>query len=91
MGNTQGVCTIFTAAKSGNIKDIQRYLDQGINVNMVDERGCTPLIYACFHCHVEVVKLLIHHGANVNYKSTTGAFALAQAAYHGHAIINGWS
>ncbi|MAX20551.1 MAG: hypothetical protein CMJ60_00030 [Planctomycetaceae bacterium] len=55
---------------SGDIKDVKKYLDKGVNVNLQDEPGMTPLHHAVNGnwngTNLETIELLISRGANVN-------------------------
>lgn len=45
----------------------QRLLSYGLDVNIVDKKGVTPLVTAIFTRNTKAVKLLIEHGADVNH------------------------
>jgi photosystem II stability/assembly factor-like uncharacterized protein len=49
-----------------NIKQVEKILDKGINVNVTDKLGRTPLHYAAIRGYVEIAELLLDRGANVN-------------------------
>ena len=55
---------------SGDTKDVKKYLDKGVNVNLQDEPGMTPLHHAVNGnwngTNLETIELLISRGANVN-------------------------
>jgi len=53
------------AAKKGKLARIEELLDEGADVNMMDENWYTPLHYASKYGHLEAVKLLIEKGADV--------------------------
>ena len=42
------------------------FLDQGADVNAIDEYAETPLHYASYNGHLNIVELLVSHGADVN-------------------------
>lgn len=46
--------------------------DFGMNINITNRNGETPLFYACKSRNVEVLKYLIEQGANINIKSKKG-------------------
>lgn len=54
------------------------------NVNIKDERGRTPLMYASEKGDPQIAQILISSGANVNEKSKSGGTPLMLAAYYGH-------
>ena len=60
--------SIFNAAEQGNIEAVKKHLADGVGVNKKDKGGYTPLHWAAFRGHKEVVELLIAKGAEVNAK-----------------------
>ena len=50
---------LITASKEGNHSEVSRLLDQGIDVNSLDEEGWTAIIHASACGHLEVVKTLL--------------------------------
>lgn len=58
--------TLISAAKEGNITACKLLLEQGAEVNAMDEKGNTPLHYAAQGGYTELCKLLLEHGADVN-------------------------
>ena len=63
------------------------YLKKGVNVNGVNSKGCTSLMYACREGNADVVRTLITNGADVNVKDNGGTTPLIFAAYNGHQDI----
>jgi ankyrin repeat protein len=49
-----------------NIKQVEKILDKGININVTDKLGRTPLHYAAIRGYVKIAELLLDRGANVN-------------------------
>ena len=74
---------INNAAGYGNIKEIERFLRKGINVDCEDEYGDAPLARAAFYGHLEAVKFLIDQGADIHHKSQNGSTALHMASSQG--------
>ena len=70
----------FRAIQVGNIDDVITFIENGSNVNQIDENGATPLHFAVGWGHVNVVERLIKEGANVNYRSENGYTALDLAS-----------
>jgi ankyrin repeat protein len=66
---------------------VQLYLDSGMNVNVKNSYGRTPLISASaaekespwYNKNADMVKLLLKNGADVNAKDNDGLTALATA------------
>jgi len=61
--------SIHTSSIKNRLKDIKKYLNQGIDVDSLGEYGCTPLHYACREGNIEIVEFLIKNGADVNIKN----------------------
>ena len=61
--------TIHEAAQKGDLEDVKRHLENGMDVNAKDARGWTPLHYAADEGHKEVIALLISKGADVNIRN----------------------
>jgi len=59
---------IHDAARDGNIEAIKQHLAAGTDVNAMDDWSWTPLRWATFGGHKEIVELLIAKGADVNAK-----------------------
>lgn len=53
---------MLAASKRGDLKEIQPLLQQkDIDPNEKEiHSGSTPLLFACFHCHFEIVQLLLN-------------------------------
>jgi len=50
---------IFVAAETGNQKELQKAIDEGMNVNIQNEEGFTPLHSAAFNEQTEMIKILL--------------------------------
>ena len=57
---------IHDAALDGDIDEVQRQLDAGVDPNLKSSKGATPLFYAVYGGHLKIVELLITRGADVN-------------------------
>ncbi len=57
--------TIWQAIEQNDIEAVQAMLGD-IDVNMQDEKGRTPLMYATYQNQVEIAEILIDAGADVN-------------------------
>ena len=83
-----GCTSIQTAARRGNLKEVERQLALGVNVNSRHFfTRDTTLIEAAGHGRVEIVKLLIDRGADVNLKGEAWYGPLHAAAYGGHVEV----
>lgn len=60
---------IHINAINNNIKELEKSIENGIDIDALGEYDSTPLHYACREGHLEAVNLLIKGGANVNAKN----------------------
>jgi len=54
------------AAATGNRRAVALFLEAGVNTELANERGWTPIMLAVFNGHDEIVNLLIKYKANVH-------------------------
>ena len=64
--------SIWRATLAGNIEAVKQHLATGVNVNVKDSVGETPLHSAAIKGRKEDVKLLIAKGADLNAKDKDG-------------------
>ena len=57
---------IHKVAEKGDIKKVSSFLKAGVDPDLVNENGATPLILAIASGNLKIVSLLIKHGANIN-------------------------
>lgn len=67
---------LYSAIRSGDVNGLKALLEDGVDPNVLDERGTTPLMNAAAVGSVEEMKILIQHGADVNVLNKFGATAL---------------
>jgi ankyrin repeat protein len=60
-----GQSALKVAAAHGYVDVIELLLKRGANINIVDEDGSTPLMYALLHENNNAVKILVANGADV--------------------------
>ena len=72
--------SLITASKKGKIVTVKKLLAVGADVNAKNKNGDTPLNYAAFLGHKEIVELLVANGANVNAKGLANWTPLHLAA-----------
>ncbi|MHC4528164.1 MAG: ankyrin repeat domain-containing protein, partial [Planctomycetota bacterium] len=75
---------IWSAAKSGDNKAIQRYVATGADLNIRGENGNTPLMVTAIFGQTQAAWLLIEKGADVNLREDGGGTALHIAAFFGN-------
>ncbi|MHA1938945.1 MAG: ankyrin repeat domain-containing protein, partial [Candidatus Thorarchaeota archaeon] len=75
------ISTIHIAAFVGNLERLQSFIEAGIDVNVKDETGMTPLFRAVSGGHADVVKVLFNAGADVNSGNKQGVVPLFGALW----------
>ena len=76
------------AAREGDLKTIQSYLDSGFSPNITSKRGDSLLILATYYGHAEVTEALLKDKkTEVNLVNKMGFSALTGAAFRGRDAI----
>ena len=72
---------IFDAAILGNMKEVQKFLDEGVDINSIDEHGDSVLSHALLSDEIksEMIEFLLDKGANINFKNNDGTTPLILA------------
>lgn len=86
---------LFEACRAGNPIEVTNCLNNGVNVNSVNEEGYSALMLASFfHSkqdneqeYEEITRVLIKNGADVNYQNVDGHTAAMLAAVENHLNI----
>jgi ankyrin repeat protein len=71
---------LHEAAYAGNLEEVNRLLEEGIAVDVLDREGRTPLMWASFNGHTAVNALLLAKGAAINTREMNGRTALMYAS-----------
>ncbi|OQS02208.1 hypothetical protein THRCLA_21480 [Thraustotheca clavata] len=66
---------ICIAARSGNLKQLELLVEEGINVCEQRWSGVTALHRACEGGHVDVIKFLLSRGADANARAAWGWYS----------------
>jgi len=69
---------ILNSAKRGGNTAVKKYIKSGVDVNIQDKEGRTPLMLAVYENFLMVVKTLIDAGADINIKDNDGRSALCR-------------
>lgn len=72
---------LFQLAKTGAPKELEKALTSGIDVNIRDKFGYTPLLRAITKNRFDNVKFLVLNGADIHLKENLGFDALNTAIY----------
>jgi len=76
---------LFRMSLINGVKDaVAQQLDRGVNINVCDERGRTPLILASSKGHEDLCSFLLKLGANPDQEDAGGKCALFFAKQNGH-------
>ncbi|KAK5649751.1 hypothetical protein RI129_000780 [Pyrocoelia pectoralis] len=86
-----GMTALHLAAKAGNLPACKLILESlPINLNFVnipDDGGWTPLVWACEHGHFEIAKFLLYNSADPLLRDVEQNIALHWAAFSGSSDI----
>ncbi len=63
---------LFEAIDKGNVKYVEKALEMGVNVNLKDKYGSTPLMHASAKCDLEITRILLNNGGKVNVIDNKG-------------------
>ena len=67
-GKSSAKVSIFLAVELGDVEAVKKHLANGVDVDVKDEHGRSPLCNAVSSRDKEIVQLLINEGADVNFK-----------------------
>ena len=76
-----GTTALMTATKWNEFRNAEILINNGADVNAVDDYGYTALIMAAIHGRSEIALLLLAHGADPNLRAPRRGIAL-EAARH---------
>ena len=88
-GDAPLATSLWTASNEGDLQRMALLVERrGVNVDICDDAGYTPLLYAVRAQRVEAVRFLLQHGANVNTRTpATAASPLHRASYLGNKTL----
>ena len=70
---------LLEACLVGDLEEVERLLTQGVDANVIDDSGMTPLMWAVSGGNAKIVELLINKGADVYAKDNLGKTVLMWA------------
>ncbi|KAI3791644.1 hypothetical protein L2E82_05503 [Cichorium intybus] len=79
--------TLHTAATKGDVKTVNKLLENGVVVNGLDQNGWTVLHRASFMGRVDVVRVLIKNGVDIDARDEDGYTALHCAVESGNVDV----
>ncbi len=74
-----GLSALTAAINNRSTELLEYYLNEGVNINIRDRKGMTPLMIASKLCRPGMVELLVKRGASINERDKQGQTALAHA------------
>jgi len=77
--DSKGVSPLMMCAQEGFVAGICLLLEQGVNINRVNNDGKTALMWAAINGHTEAVDLIIDSGAEMTMKDRSGTNCLYAA------------
>lgn len=84
---------IHYCSRSGNTNVLSEMISQfgdlegSVICNRPAKYGWTPIFYACYHGHPEIIKVLINQSARIDVFDEHGEAPLHVAVEHGHASV----
>jgi ankyrin repeat protein len=79
-GKNAGNTALHLAAGVGNIEAIKKFiLEWGAEINIPNKTGLTPLGWACYKGHYEIVTFLLANGADANITDAWGSSPISIA------------
>lgn len=79
--------SIHKASAKGNFLYVKKCLELGVNPNIKERAGWTPMHSAARHGHISIIRLLINNGGMINIPDTTGRTPLDQAEISKNIIL----
>jgi len=81
------VTALLLAIRCGRDEEVERLLAAGVDVNLADADGLTPLMASAMDGYVMIARLLLGAGADPRVRSKWGMTALAIADCFGHSAL----
>ena len=67
---------IFRACVDGELENVKKLLDEGVDVNIRDNDGWTPLMDAVLFGRLDIIDELVNRGADIDVVDNDGMSAL---------------
>ncbi|XP_076071555.1 uncharacterized protein LOC143042935 [Mytilus galloprovincialis] len=79
--------SLIGACQNGDLSKVISLIKRGVDINITDSDGDTPLSLSCMHGHIDIVNLLIDKGCDIHKPNIEGKTPLMNACYQGHLPI----
>jgi ankyrin repeat protein len=63
-----GWTALTVAARDGNVSAVNLLIEKGADINKLEGGGNSPLFWAVYYGHEDMVATLLRHGANIHNK-----------------------
>ena len=80
----QNEAELWEAIARGDLNTLQRALESGLDPDVREPNGATPLIVAAMFGHLDLVRLLVENNAALDVQNNDGTTALYVASLFGH-------
>ena len=78
---------VFHHARAGEAGDLGDLLRMGLPANLLNERGDSLLMLACYHGHLDTARVLLEHGGDPALANERGQTPLGAASFKGDAAM----
>lgn len=78
---------VFEAARTNDLKTIEKFIKEGNDINVLNSSGYSLLILSVYNNNYEVVAYLISQKANLDIQDTSGNSALMGACFKGYSSL----
>ncbi len=78
---------LIAAVREGNLKEVERLVDENASLEDVDSDGATPLLVAAKKGHADIFRYLLDRGADLDARDHTGLGTLQWATANAHPEI----
>ncbi len=75
---------LWESAKNGDIDGLKKALNNGADINRLDDKGISPLSWAALMGHDSTIKFLLDQNAEINRRNADGGTPLHAATFLGH-------
>ena len=86
-GTPEEATSLFRTVDAGDIAGVIKAVESGVDVNIQDDRGATPLHIAAYRGEVEIAEYLLTQGADPEIVNVDGLTPLATAEYVRHPLM----
>ena len=83
----EAVTALLLAVSCSRDEEVERLLATGLDVNLADSNGITPLMISAVNGYVMIARLLLGAGADPRVRNKWGVTAFAIATYFGHRAL----